>query len=122
MLHGGSFQYDSRAPSCVISIGFTPIEGMPFQGVLAALDYHIYKLSPHNTILSPTGMSMKIICIYIYITHIQGDINRNCGNSCSKNCLKIKNKAAAVRIDNGNNVIQKKKNTKSCNTNSKCQS
>ncbi len=26
--HGGSFQYDSRALSCVISIRFTPIEGI----------------------------------------------------------------------------------------------
>ncbi len=28
---GGSFQYDGRAPSRVTSIGFTPMEGMPFQ-------------------------------------------------------------------------------------------
>ncbi len=28
---GGSFQYDSRAPSRVTSIGFTPMDGMLFQ-------------------------------------------------------------------------------------------
>ncbi len=27
---GGSFQYDSRAPSRVTSIGFTPVGGTPF--------------------------------------------------------------------------------------------
>ncbi len=27
----GSFQYDSRAPSRVTSIGFTPVGGTPFQ-------------------------------------------------------------------------------------------
>ncbi len=29
--HGGLFQYDSRAPSRVTSIGLAPVEGMPFQ-------------------------------------------------------------------------------------------
>ncbi len=61
MLHGGSFQYNSRAPLCVTSIGFTPIEGMPFQGVLAALDYHIYKLNPHNIILATVAIAVARI-------------------------------------------------------------
>ncbi len=30
-LMGGSFQYDSRAPSRVTSISFTPVGGTPFQ-------------------------------------------------------------------------------------------
>ncbi len=31
LMEGGSFQYDSQAPSHVTSIGFTPVGGTPFQ-------------------------------------------------------------------------------------------
>ncbi len=54
--HGGSFQYDSRAPSRVTSIGFTPMEGMPFQYVLK------------NKIHAPQSGVLSLLRVRISIT------------------------------------------------------
>ncbi len=47
--HGESLQYDSRAPSCITSIRFTPMEGMIFQVPLIVAVSTIY------SVISPVG-------------------------------------------------------------------
>ncbi len=70
--HGESFQYDSRAPSHVISIGFTPIEGMLFQMCFCAGSQ--FKIYIRNLVRLAVELHGKEFCLstclaYLRINH-----------------------------------------------------